>query len=710
MPELSLYFLNNTSYPDATYEPPFTFVGDTSALKYTIYCSVNCDFGFRWCVDNQYQVISTDTYSLTGGTEQSITVPITARYVQIFVDNIASNPCDLKTQVFFLTNFCNFGCTGATGIQGVTGATGAQGPTGVGSNVTLGSSGGVSTVVDGIGPSLIIKGLTGSSNIDISDNGDTLLIDYTGVVGVSPYQQLTTNLITPVTPSVNSVVAGFGNTSSITSTNNLLSGTSNSILGSVNNSSILGGNINSMNNTVNKSGILGGHALSITGSAQNSNILGGDTQNITSSINCGILCGESNSITSASNNVIAAGASNIITNPTNSCIIGSEASSLVGSRTNNCMIGASISSKIDTSDSNGDGKNCIILGCKNSNIGLANEAHEAGSFCGLFCSSDSLLRNRGYNNIIIGCTGCSVNNEALRAGIYSSLNCQISGNRTSTAVISCCNNCYIRTSDGSGDGDNISIIGSRNSQIGTPSQPNAGIASGIYSSINCVNTGRNQCNSILSGNSCAYNTNVCDNSVICGQNVTCGHLGNFIFSDSAGGTPLGSTGANMALFRTSGGATFYSNTANTTYVHLASGGNSWSSSSDKNLKENLINLDDNICKEMADKFYNIPIYRYNFIGNPKEQICYGPLAQDWNSLSNFGCENVTKQMCYYERDENGTLQEKLMVDEQNNPVYETKPAKDCLRIETMDMIGIMMATIKHLQNRVKQLEAELVII
>ena len=120
MPELNLYFLNDTAYPDATYEPPFTFVGDVNALKYTIYCDVDCEFGFWWAVDNQYQVISTDTYQLTGGSEESITLPITARYVQIFVNNIASNPCDLKVQVFFLTNFSGLGGTiGATGPQGI---------------------------------------------------------------------------------------------------------------------------------------------------------------------------------------------------------------------------------------------------------------------------------------------------------------------------------------------------------------------------------------------------------------------------------------------------------------------------------------------------------------------------------------------------------------------------------------------------------------
>ena len=81
MPEISLYFLNDTAYSDTIYDPLFTFVGNASLLKYMIYCDVDCDFGFRWCVDSQFQVISTDTYSLTGGTEQSIIVPITSCYV-----------------------------------------------------------------------------------------------------------------------------------------------------------------------------------------------------------------------------------------------------------------------------------------------------------------------------------------------------------------------------------------------------------------------------------------------------------------------------------------------------------------------------------------------------------------------------------------------------------------------------------------------------
>jgi hypothetical protein len=33
--------------------------------------------------------------------------------------------------------------------------------------------------------------------------------------------------------------------------------------------------------------------------------------------------------------------------------------------------------------------------------------------------------------------------------------------------------------------------------------------------------------------------------------------------------------------------------------------------------------------EAAETIRRLPIYTYNFIGNPAEQRCVGPMAQDW---------------------------------------------------------------------------------
>ena len=112
MSEITTVFQNSPSFNNPSFETEFIFLADINSVKYTVFCSADCEFGFRWAVDNQFQGIATDTYSLSAGTEQSILVPITARYCQFFVNNIASLPGDLKTQAFFLTKFrfrwCNW--------------------------------------------------------------------------------------------------------------------------------------------------------------------------------------------------------------------------------------------------------------------------------------------------------------------------------------------------------------------------------------------------------------------------------------------------------------------------------------------------------------------------------------------------------------------------------------------------------------------------
>lgn len=101
MPELTKWFLNDPVYGPASYIPPFLFLGDIDDLRFTIYCSSNCDFGIEWAVDRNYEIIATDTFQALGGVEQQIEVPITARYGRIFVNTIATTPSNLKVQIFF---------------------------------------------------------------------------------------------------------------------------------------------------------------------------------------------------------------------------------------------------------------------------------------------------------------------------------------------------------------------------------------------------------------------------------------------------------------------------------------------------------------------------------------------------------------------------------------------------------------------------------
>ena len=84
MPEIREVFQNSPNFNSSSFETQFIFLADISSLKFTVFCSENCDFGFRWAVDNQLQVIDTDTFSLTGGNTQEILQPITSRYCQFF--------------------------------------------------------------------------------------------------------------------------------------------------------------------------------------------------------------------------------------------------------------------------------------------------------------------------------------------------------------------------------------------------------------------------------------------------------------------------------------------------------------------------------------------------------------------------------------------------------------------------------------------------
>ena len=589
MPEISLYFLNDIAYSDTIYDPLFTFVGNASLLKYTIYCDVDCDFGFRWCVDSQFQVISTDTYSLTVGTEQSIIVPITSHYVQIFVNNIASNPCDLKTQVFFLNNFSSLaGTTGPEGIQGATGPQGIQGatgPQGDGADVILTSAGGVSLVSDGIGPELDIKGLIEGTGISFISTGTDITINSTTS---SPYQQIG-NDISPITSSVSAIVSGESNS------------TTNSI------NSLIGGSTN---------------------------------------------CNAS------------------------------------GYRTKNSAIIGSVDSAITTSGSNGSGKQCVIIGSDTGSI-----TSWAGVGVGIYSSITSSIPSEGLYSVIVGSIDSVITNGCKYSGIYSSDGSNITNDRIKTSIITASTDCSISSGGASSTQGNMIITGSNTCTIGGS---DSGTIGGIYSSLNSSIDGINNTNSIISGSNSSISGNNRNNCVLMGANATILHAGNFLFSDSAGGTSLTSNASHGFSVRCSGGARLFSNTTNTAGVSLASGSGSWASVSDRNVKENLEEFDNIKCHEISNKFKQIPIYNYNFIGNPKEQVCYGVMAQDWHSQ--FGCDEITIEKQKISVDIDGKESLIIEKDEEGNIMYEKKPAKDPLKIETMDMIGVLMATVKDLQN------------
>ena len=89
-----------------------------------------------------------------------------------------------------------------------------------------------------------------------------------------------------------------------------------------------------------------------------------------------------------------------------------------------------------------------------------------------------------------------------------------------------------------------------------------------------------------------------------------GDHGTFIWSDRGDGSDdyFTSDGINRFLVRASGGTAIYSNSGLTAGVTLSAGGGSWSSVSDKNLKENVKEIDK---AELLQKHAAIPVTTWN---------------------------------------------------------------------------------------------------
>jgi hypothetical protein len=167
--------------------------------------------------------------------------------------------------------------------------------------------------------------------------------------------------------------------------------------------------------------------------------------------------------------------------------------------------------------------------------------------------------------------------------------------------------------------------------------------------------------SVIIGGQSNTITNSSD-SIAAGASASVAHDNCFVWSDGAATTTT--TGIRQFIVGAAGGSTFYSNTARTTGVTLAAGASSWSAVSDRNLKENIFPLDhQNTLSNMA----NIEVYKYNFIGNSPDQICYGPMAQEWNPI--FGC-----------------------------------PMKDPLMIDQGDILGILLSSVKGLYKRIQNID------
>jgi trimeric autotransporter adhesin len=122
-------------------------------------------------------------------------------------------------------------------------------------------------------------------------------------------------------------------------------------------------------------------------------------------------------------------------------------------------------------------------------------------------------------------------------------------------------------------------------------------------------------------------------SFAAGARASAAQNGTFVWSDgSDGDTILTSTQAYQFLARASGGFTLYTNAASTVGAQLAAGSGTWASLSDRNVKTNIVPLDD---ATVLDKIAALPISRWSY-KSERGVRHVGPMAQDFYAAFEVG--------------------------------------------------------------------------
>ncbi len=121
-------------------------------------------------------------------------------------------------------------------------------------------------------------------------------------------------------------------------------------------------------------------------------------------------------------------------------------------------------------------------------------------------------------------------------------------------------------------------------------------------------------------------------SLAAGRRAKANNNGSFVWGDSTD-ADIASTTDNQFTARASGGVRFFSDAALSTGVELAAGSGSWTSVSDRNLKENFLPVDG---RAALKKVASIPILTWNYMAQDDSIRHIGPMAQDIHAAFGVG--------------------------------------------------------------------------
>ena len=130
----------------------------------------------------------------------------------------------------------------------------------------------------------------------------------------------------------------------------------------------------------------------------------------------------------------------------------------------------------------------------------------------------------------------------------------------------------------------------------------------------------------------ATNAALGDYSFAAGRRAKANHSGAFVWADATN-ADFASTAANQFRARASGGAWFYSNSAQLTGVVLAAGSGAWANASDRSLKTNFASIDG---KEILAKVAALPMSSWNYKSQDASIRHIGPVAQDFAAAFKVG--------------------------------------------------------------------------
>lgn len=124
-------------------------------------------------------------------------------------------------------------------------------------------------------------------------------------------------------------------------------------------------------------------------------------------------------------------------------------------------------------------------------------------------------------------------------------------------------------------------------------------------------------------------------SFAAGRRARAAHHGAFVWGDH-NQKDISSTGSDQFVVRASGGVWFYTNPDATTGVNLPAGSGSWSSVSDRNLKDNFSEVDGD---EILAKIASLPISSWNYRSQDPSIRHMGPVAQDFHAAFGLGADD-----------------------------------------------------------------------